>query len=97
MFSPGNLARLGNVAITLESNGTSAWFTLTCISIGGPATTVYWTRDFDNVTEGSETVLDDRATSQYTHTLTVTEEIFLMEHTAVKFPTPSHHMVFQKK
>ena len=46
--------------------------TLTCISTGGPATTVTWTRDTITVTEGTETVLDDRLTAQYTHTLTVT-------------------------
>ena len=46
--------------------------TLTCISTGGPATTVTWTRDSITVTEGTETVLDDRLTAQYTHTLTVT-------------------------
>ena len=47
-------------------------FTLTCISTGGPATTITWTRDSDTVTEGTETVLDDPVTAQYTHTLTVT-------------------------
>ena len=46
-------------------------FTLTCISTGGPATTVTWTRDSVTVTEGTETVLDDPETAQYTHTLTV--------------------------
>ena len=46
--------------------------TLTCISTGGPATTVTWTRDSTIVTEGTETVLDDPETAQYTHTLTVT-------------------------
>ena len=46
--------------------------TLTCISTGGPATTVTWTRDSDTVTEGTKTVLDDSVTAQYTHTLTVT-------------------------
>ena len=46
--------------------------TLTCISTGGPATTVTWTRDSTTVTEGTETVLDDPETVQYTHTLTVT-------------------------
>ena len=50
----------------------SPQFTLTCISTGGPATTVTWTRDSVNVTEGTETVLDNRTTSEYTHTLTVT-------------------------
>ena len=47
--------------------------TLTCISTGGPATTVSWTRDSTTVTtEGTETVLNDTETAQYTHTLTVT-------------------------
>ena len=53
-------------------NGSSPRFTLTCISTGGPATTVIWTRDSGTVTEGTKTVLDDRVTAQYTHTLTVT-------------------------
>ena len=55
-----------------DLNGASPQFTLTCISTGGPATTVTWTRDSDTVTEGTETVLDDRVTAQYTHTLTMT-------------------------
>ena len=55
-----------------DLNGPSPQFTLTCISTGGPATTVTWTRDSDTVTEGTETVLDDPVTAQYTHTLTVT-------------------------
>ena len=46
--------------------------TLTCISTGGPATTVTWTRDSTTVTEGTETVLDYPVTAQYTHTLNVT-------------------------
>ena len=45
---------------------------LTCISTGGPATTVTWTRDSVIITEGNETVLDDPETAQYTHSLTVT-------------------------
>ena len=58
---------------TSDPNGDSPQFTLTCISTGGPATTVTWTRDSTTtVTEGTETVLDDPETAQYTHTLTVT-------------------------
>ena len=54
-------------------NGASPQFTLTCISTGGPATTVTWTRDNVNITgEQNETVLNDPVTAQYTHTLTVT-------------------------
>ena len=47
-------------------------FTLTCISTGGPATTVTWTRDSTPVAEGKRTFLNDPVTAQYTHTLTVT-------------------------
>ena len=46
--------------------------TLTCISIGGPATTVTWTKASVTITEGTKTVLHSRSTAQYTHTLTVT-------------------------
>ena len=46
-------------------------FILTCISTGGPATTVSWTRDSIILTEGTETVLNDPVTANYTHTLTV--------------------------
>ena len=54
-------------------NKGSPQFILTCISAGGPATTVTWTRDSTTtVTEGTETVLDDPETAQYTHTLNVT-------------------------
>ena len=56
--------------ITREDTGSDNEFTLTCISTGGPATTVTWTRDSETVTEGTETVLDDPVTAQYTHTLT---------------------------
>ena len=53
-----------------DLNGASPQFTLTCISIGGPATTVTWTRDSEMLT--GSTVLNDAETAQYTHTLTVT-------------------------
>ena len=47
-------------------------FTLTCNSTGGPATTITWTRDSATITEGTYyTVLHDRETAQYTHTLLV--------------------------
>ena len=52
--------------VTLSRNN------LTCISHGGPATTVTWTRDSINITEGTETVLNSQVTAQYTHTLIVT-------------------------
>ena len=58
--------------VVSDLNGDSPQFTLTCISTGGPATTVTWTRDSVTVTEGTQTVLDDPVTAWYTHTLTVT-------------------------
>ena len=63
-----------NVRMTVESdlNGASPRFTLTCVSTGGPATTVTWTRDSATVTEVTETVLDNPVTAHYTHTLNVT-------------------------
>ena len=70
----GDITIYGGMTFTVNSdlNGASPQFTLTCISTGGPATTVTWTRDSVTVTEGTETVLDNRTTSQYTHTLSVT-------------------------
>ena len=56
----------------LNLNGDSSQLTLTCISTGGPATTVTWTRDSITVNEGTETVLNNAVTAQYTHTLNVT-------------------------
>ena len=70
----GGLTLSGNMTLTVVS-GASSQFTLTCISIGGPATTVTWTRDNVTITEGTETVLNDQVTAQYTHTLTVTERL----------------------
>ena len=64
------------LTVNSDLNGDSPQFTLTFISTGGPATTVTWTRDSTTtVTEGTETVLDDPETAQYTHTLTVTGNI----------------------
>ena len=60
------------MTVDFDLNGDNFQFTLTCISTGGPATTVTWTRNSVNVTERNETVLDNHTTSQYTHTLTVT-------------------------
>ena len=70
----GDVSISGSVVLAVVSdlNGASPQFTLTCFSTGGPATTVTWTRDSTTVTEGTETVLNDPVTANYTHTLTVT-------------------------
>ena len=57
--------------VNSDLNGESSQFTLTCTSIGGPATTVNWTRASETIS-GGMTVLNDPVTAQYTHTLTVT-------------------------
>ena len=59
----------------IETSSSPTSFTLTCVSTGGPATTVTWTRN-SKAAEGDEvTVLDDAVTAQYTHTLTVTGKL----------------------
>ena len=57
---------------TVDIDGANPQFTLTCISTGGPATTVSWTRDSTTVNEGNETVLLNPITAEYLHTLKVT-------------------------
>ena len=71
-FSQKTFMYIGDIAVSdvvrltvhSELDGASPQFTLTCISTGGPATTVTWTRDSDTVTEETETVLDDRVHPQ---------------------------------
>ena len=63
------------MTVVSDLNGASPQFTLTCISTGGPATTVTWTRDSGTVMGDEVTVFDTTTaatTAQYTHTLTVT-------------------------
>ena len=64
-----------NISFTLHSalNETSPQFTLTCISTGGPATTVTWTRttaDFGVVTIQNMTLVNNTL-PRYIHTLNV--------------------------
>ena len=60
-----------NVSGVIFTMRTDIIFTLTCISTGGPATTVTWTRDSVTVTEGTETHYDT-SNYEYSHSLTVT-------------------------
>ena len=67
------ICTLGTITISGDVTYDSDQLTLACISTGGPATNVSWTRDSTTViTEGNETVLNDPVTARYTHTLTVT-------------------------
>ena len=68
----GDVEISGEIEFSEALTGASPQFTLTCISTGGPATTVTWTRDSTTVTQGTQTVFNDPVTAQYTHTLTVT-------------------------
>ena len=70
-FIIGDISMTGGINVTVEQYQPLE-FTLTCVSTGGPATTVTWTRDSTTVTQGTQTVLNDPVTAQYTHTLTVT-------------------------
>ena len=63
------------LTVIYDLNGASPQFTLTCISTGGPATTVNWTRDSATAIGDEMTVFNftnDAETATYTHTLTVT-------------------------
>ena len=71
----GDVSISCSFTLTVDVDETSPQFTLTCISTGGPATTVIWTRDTTPVTEGNETVLVNPITAEYLHTLKVTGDI----------------------
>ena len=59
-----------------DLNGVSPQFTLTCISTGGPATTVTWTRNSVPASGDMMTVFNgDTTAPQYTHTLNVTRRL----------------------
>ena len=59
-------------SVDSDLNGDSPQFTLTCISTGGPATTVTWTRDSVTASGDVMKVFNGNTTApQYTHTLTV--------------------------
>ena len=69
----GDVIIPGDVTLTVDSDiRASHQFSLTCISTGGPATTVTWARDSTTAMGDEMTVLDNATTAQYTHTLTVT-------------------------
>ena len=60
-------------SVESDLNEASPQFTLTCISTGGPATTVTWTRDSSPASGNQTTQFNgDTSNPQYTHTLTVT-------------------------
>ena len=70
----GNIKNSSKMVFTLTSdlNEASPQFTLTCISTGGPATTVTWTRGSQTAVGEKRSEVVNGVTAQYTHTLTVT-------------------------
>ena len=44
---------------------------LRCITTGGPATNVSWTKNCNPITEGTNSEVDNTVTSHYTHNLTI--------------------------
>ena len=79
------------MTLTVDSdlNGANPQFTLTCISTGGPATTVIWTRDSAIAVGEYKTVLVNAETAQYTHTLTVTGRLGGLYQCTVENTKPS--------
>ena len=82
------------MTLTVDSdlNGESPQFTLTCISTGGPATTVTWTKNSVNAMGNAVTVLDDAENATYTHTLTVTGRLGGLYQCSVSNAKPSKAM-----
>ena len=91
-FFEGDITIPGGMTLTVDSdlNGASPQFTLTCISTGGPATTVTWTRDSATAMGDAVTAFNDVTTAQYTHTLTVTGRLGGLYQCNVSNSKPSH-------
>ena len=73
MYCVAGDVTIDSMQMTVDSDlyGESPQFTVTCISTGGPATNVTWSRNSNEVVMGM-TVLNNTVTAQYTHKLTVT-------------------------
>ena len=77
------------MTVDFDLNGADPQFTLTCISTGGPATTITWTRDSATAMGDAVTVFNDVTTAQYTHTLTVTGRLGGLYQCTVENDKPS--------
>ena len=71
MYFIGVVTISGGVTLS-DLNREIPQFTLTCISTGGPATTVTWTRDSQAAVGDTVRTLINAISAEYTHTLTVT-------------------------
>ena len=77
----GTLSVSTDVTFTLKP---SFVFTLTCISTGGPATTVTWTMDSVTVTGTQRSEVKGAVTAEYTHSLTIQYNQTLIETQALE-------------
>ncbi|CAI8006030.1 hypothetical protein GBAR_LOCUS4533, partial [Geodia barretti] len=69
----GDVSISGGVMLNVDFGEFSPQFSLSCVSTGGPATRVTWTRDSTTVTQGTtESLLVNATTAEYIHTLNVT-------------------------
>ena len=65
--------KVENISYSVEHHENSPCVTLTCVSTGGPATNVTWTKNSVEVVLGKRvTVLSDPVAAKYTHTMTPT-------------------------
>ena len=76
---------VSGVTLTMKYINDKPRFTLTCVTIGGPATIVMW-MGYSAVAHAEQinTVLDDPVTAQYTHTLTVTDILERQYHCIIR-------------
>ena len=78
------------LTVNTDSQRENVTYTFTCISSGGPATTVTWTRDYVVIPEGERTtVLDSLRSARYIHNLTLTGRLDGIYHCIVSNNKPS--------
>ena len=86
----GDITLSDTIEFTSIGEDSTPQFTLACISTGGPATTLTWTRDAVPITAVTGTTLDNSITAQYTHTLTLTGRLGGLYTCAVANNKPSN-------
>ena len=78
------------LTVNIDPKREKVTYTFTCISSGGPATTVTWTRDYVVIPNGERTtVLVSRRSAQYIHNLTLTGRLDGVYHCTVSNNKPS--------
>ena len=87
---PGDVQMEGKMTLTVRrSNRNKLQFVFTCVTTGGPATTVLWLGPSASAQGTPESTLDDPVTATYTHTLTVTDSLWSSYRCLIKNELPS--------